>query len=973
VDDVTPFRGPNHNRRPTDTPPVPSRDGGIALGVEKVSRPRLPLSRLLVLALVAGSLALALSSWAAVPATPALPGSDDCAQCHQPGTPARRVPGEPPNFNAAALRQGPHAGLECKACHADLEGAELPHAEKLKKVECANCHSDEAKQYAESLHGTSFRRGEKLAPTCISCHGTHDILRPTDLRSPTSVVNIPYLCNRCHREGSPVQAFYHIPQDSILNNYAESIHGEGLFKKGLLTTAVCTSCHTAHHQLPHTDSRSSIARQNVAATCQKCHVRIEQVHRKIIDGARWAKSPNSIPACVDCHQPHKVRKVFYTQGMADKDCMTCHARRDLKGTDLEGRSVSMFVDVNDIQHSRHQKVACAQCHSGASPSKERPCSTVTTRVDCASCHAEVVEIYRRSIHGQLDAKGSPDAPRCVTCHGTHGIKGHVEVDSRTYAKNIPNLCGDCHRTGGKAAMRYTGDQKQVVESYVESIHGKGLLESGLVVTATCVDCHTPHGELPHADPASSVNKANVAQTCAKCHRGIYEQFSRSIHSASVSKSKKPLPTCSDCHSAHQIARTDKDDFRLHIMDNCGKCHEELAKTYFETYHGKVSKLGYQKTAKCYDCHGAHDILPTYDPRSHLSRQNIVKTCQQCHPGSNRRFAGYLTHATHHEPGKYPALFFTFWAMTGLLVGTFVFAGLHTLAWLPRSLQYRKMLQTTHALESPVHVRRFPKLYRNLHLMVIVSFISLAVTGMTLKFSYAGWAGAVARVLGGFEAAGFIHRVAALVTFSYFAIHIRDLLRRKKASGLSWLKFITGSSGMLPGPRDGKEFIDSVKWFLGKGPRPQYGRWTYWEKFDYFAVFWGVAMIGMSGLLLWFPTFFTRFVPGWLLNVATIIHSDEALLAVGFIFTVHFFNTHFRPEKFPMDTVIFTGTIPLDEFKTDRPREYEELVASGELEKRLEPAPDPQGIRKWVVFGTIALTIGILLILAIVYAALFAYR
>ena len=280
---------------------------------------------------------------------------------------------------------------------------------------------------------------------------------------------------------------------------------------------------------------------------------------------------------------------------------------------------------------------------------------------------------------------------------------------------------------------------------------------------------------------------------------------------------------------------------------------------------------------------------------------------------------------------------------------------------------------SHALESPMHVRRFPPLYRTLHIMVITSFIALALTGMTLKFSYTPWAYVLSRILGGFESAGIIHRIGALVTFSYFGIHLWDMLRRKAASKQSWSSFILGPNGMMFSLTDLKEFSGSVAWFMGRGPRPKYGRWTYWEKFDYFAVFWGVAVIGASGLLLWFPTFFTRFIPGWLLNVATIIHSDEALLAVGFIFTVHFFNTHFRPEKFPMDTVIFTGGIPLDEFKLDRPREYEELVASGELEKRLEPAPDPRDVRSWRIFGTIALSLGILLVLLIVYAAIFGYK
>ena len=125
-----------------------------------------------------------------------------------------------------------------------------------------------------------------------------------------------------------------------------------------------------------------------------------------------------------------------------------------------------------------------------------------------------------------------------------------------------------------------------------------------------------------------------------------------------------------------------------------------------------------------------------------------------------------------------------------------------------------------------------------------------------------------------------------------------------------------------------------------GPKPEYGRWTYWEKFDYFAVFWGIFIIGSTGLTLWFPVFFTRFLPGAFINVATIIHSDEALLATGFIFTVHFFNTHLRPEKFPMDTTVFTGRMALAELKRDKRKEYDALVASGELEQHLaEPLPE----------------------------------
>ena len=198
--------------------------------------------------------------------------------------------------------------------------------------------------------------------------------------------------------------------------------------------------------------------------------------------------------------------------------------------------------------------------------------------------------------------------------------------------------------------------------------------------------------------------------------------------------------------------------------------------------------------------------------------------------------------------------------------------------------------------------------------------------MTLKFSYTPWARVLSRVLGGFQTAGYIHRFAAVVMFTSFRDPSGVAAQSEEPQVRQlWLKMILGPNSMVPGLKDGKEFVQTMKWFLGKGPRPQYGRWTYWEKFDYFAVFWGIFIIGSTGLTLWFPVFFTRFLPGWFINLATIIHSDEALLATGFIFTVHFFNTHLRPEKFPMDVVVFTGQMPLAELRRDKPMEYEDLV------------------------------------------------
>ena len=269
--------------------------------------------------------------------------------------------------------------------------------------------------------------------------------------------------------------------------------------------------------------------------------------------------------------------------------------------------------------------------------------------------------------------------------------------------------------------------------------------------------------------------------------------------------------------------------------------------------------------------------------------------------------------------------------------------------------------------------RFSRLNRILHVTMILCFLSLALTGMTLKFSYTGWAVFLSHLFGGFESAGYIHRVAAFFMLTIFIVHVVDLVRRKRKEFGMWRALLLGPDSMVFNKKDVQDLIGNFKWFFNKGPRPQYGRWTYWEKFDYFAVFWGIFVIGSTGLMLWFPEFFTLLFPGWLINVATIIHSDEALLAAGFIFTVHFFNTHLRPEKFPMDIVIFTGRMPIEDLREDKPAEYDALVKEGTLEDNLvEPYPLIV-IRTIRVFGWTALTIGFSIVIWIIYAMVFAYQ
>jgi cytochrome b subunit of formate dehydrogenase len=895
--------------------------------------------------------------------------NDDCLTCHSDTALTTKKAGKTISLyvDQSKFQASIHGKRSCIDCHADQKGKEFPHEAPVKPAVCSGCHATAQREYIASVHGKAVSRGNLLAPHCADCHGSHQIVAVKDAGSPVRPVRVAYLCLSCHSAGTAVQQRHAVSSSNVRNTYSESIHGPAV-NKGILA-ATCVSCHTAHSILPSTDPKSSIARANVAATCSRCHTTLEPVHSKFVGGQLAGLKANALPACIICHEPHKAGTGFRDLPLADRDCLVCHEQHDLK-TFTTARSV--YVDTVALGGSVHARQSCTDCHIGVTRAHTQRGGPPLQKVNCASCHPNVASQYQKSTHGQLEAQRNPNAPSCKQCHGTHGVLSKSDPSSPTFPTRIPTLCAQCHRTGQKAALLYTGPETKIVEGYTESIHGKGLLESGLVVAATCTSCHTAHSVLPRDSLQSTVNRNNVAATCGACHVGIEAQFDRSVHSPNVTATTKKLPVCDDCHTAHTISRTDAQGFKLRIIGQCGGCHAAIAETYFDTYHGKVSRLGYTKTAQCYDCHGSHDILPVSDPRSHLSRANVVNTCKKCHSGATPRFAGYLTHATHQDRHRYPVLFWVFWAMTALLVGTFTVAGAHTLLWLPRALKMRREYGRHPAVaERELEYERFSRLNRVLHVIMILSFMSLALTGMTLKFSNTRWASVLSHLLGGFETAGYIHRTAAVAMVAIFIAHIVDVLKRKHREKTSWKDLLLGPNSMMLGRKDLSDFIGSIKWFLGRGKRPRYGRWTYWEKFDYFAVFWGIAVIGLTGLLLWFPTFFAHFLPGSSVNVATIIHSDEALLATGFIFTIHFFNTHLRPEKFPMDTVIFTGRMTVEELEHDKPAEYEELVAKGELEKHLVEPYQPIVIRAMRAFGWAALTVGFLIVLWILYAMVFA--
>lgn len=261
--------------------------------------------------------------------------------------------------------------------------------------------------------------------------------------------------------------------------------------------------------------------------------------------------------------------------------------------------------------------------------------------------------------------------------------------------------------------------------------------------------------------------------------------------------------------------------------------------------------------------------------------------------------------------------------------------------------------------------RFSAPQRFLHGFLAVTFLGLAMTGLTLRFSSAHWATALATAVGGFGTVLFFHLFSAVVLTAAFLIHVANLVYRliaRREFGLVW-----GPASMVPNLKDIQDFIAQVKWLFFRGPKPKFGRYAYWDKVDYWAVFWGMAIIGFSGYAMWFAPFFAKFIPGSWLNIALLIHGEEAILAVGFIFTIHFFNTHLRPDNFPMDLVIFTGRQTEAELKERHPEEYRQLVESGELEKLRVEAP-PQWLKNfgWS-FGTVAIAIGFVFLSLMVVA------
>ena len=617
---------------------------------------------------------------------------------------------------------------------------------------------------------------------------------------------------------------------------------------------------------------------------------------------------------------------------------------------------------------------CQSCHDGgkgklevaSGPGAVRPlyevkpdeyAKSVHSRMECVACHKEIVDSV--TPHQKSAQFKKVD---CAQCH--LDLWEHARKNNKTLEK-----------------IRL-GIVAENIAAYKKSFHARDNKNEPGQVNASCNDCHNVHSfDVPPRGTAERKEwHLTIANVCAdKCHTDQLQDWSASVHGKEVlQKHNLKSAVCSDCHTVHDIGDPSQDAAKLAITSNCGSCHTEKQKTYMESYHGQVNTLGYAYTAKCFDCHGSHSIQPSKDPRSKLHASNRLQTCQTCHKTATKGYATFEPHGTSHDFMRFPFIWIASKAMLLLLGGIFVFFWSHAALWFYREHKERKERKISPQVKTDAlpdgkyrgrHYQRFPLIWRVAHLIFAISLMMLVLTGMSILYADSAWAPVVVRWFGGPTVVAVIHRVfATLLAVTFFA-HLIYVLGRLARGWKTFDWF--GPNSLAPRWQDLWDIVAMVKWFLGMGAKPVFDRWTYWQKFDYWAPLAAVTIIGVTGLMLLAPTITATYLPGWVFNVATVFHGEEALLAALFVFTTHFFNNHFRPDKFPLDVVMFTGSMPLEEFKRGHRVEYNRLVASGELERYLVDAPSQPMTRGAKILGFTLITFGLVL-LVLVLVGLFGH-
>jgi len=327
-------------------------------------------------------------------------------------------------------------------------------------------------------------------------------------------------------------------------------------------------------------------------------------------------------------------------------------------------------------------VSCVDCHVDLAGLEDFGHAEELQPADCTSCHAEASQLVHQTAHGQLDPSDWKPVTSCTDCHGVHDTLASSDAGSRTNHFRISDTCLSCHGADESIAPNSGANLR-------DSIHGHALIDAGLTVAPNCATCHGAHDIRAPTDSQSRVHYTAVADNCGTCHEGILTQYAHGIHSEVIADGEMAAATCTSCHSAHEVQLAGIPSWRLDVIRECGTCHEQSQNTYRDTFHGKVTSLGFERMASCSDCHGAHGIRPASDEDSMIHPANLVATCQTCHEGINGNFALYDPHPDPLDRERNAVLYYAAKFMKWLLIGVFSFFFIHTALWLPRSYIARR--------------------------------------------------------------------------------------------------------------------------------------------------------------------------------------------------------------------------------------------------------------------------------------------
>jgi formate dehydrogenase gamma subunit len=612
--------------------------------------------------------------------------------------------------------------------------------------------------------------------------------------------------------------------------------------------------------------------------------------------------------------------------MTNDDCLGCHgdasAVKDLGG----GKTKSVHVDPAAFGSSVHSVLSCTDCHADV---KDYPHEPAPAAVDCGGCHSDMAEQWKNSRHAKAFMAGNRNAAGCLSCHGgnAHKILPKSDPKSPTAHNNVPKTCANCHAQ--KLVMEGSHLPAQPVFSYQQSVHGKAVAD-GNSKAAVCIDCHGAHEILGANDQKSPIFKFNVPQTCGKCHGDVATVFATSVHGKAIAHGNDRAPVCTDCHGIHLIKPHVDPTSSVAAQNNarttCGQCHGNVQlsrefgiptgriKSYEESYHGLAKRLGSAEAANCASCHGVHNILPAADPKSMVNKANLPATCGRCHPGAGDKFVQGRVHLEESPLAEQSfgdrVIQWVSWLYIPLILFTLGGMALHNiLIWVKKARKARKDPTRT--------IERMNKRQRLQHFLLVISFFTLVVTGFALAWPDS-W---LATITFGEGIRRVVHRIAAVMMLLVGFYHIGYMVLTKEGrQGLKdfWFNL-----------KDARDVVGVLKYTLGLSKvHPKMGRFTYAEKAEYWALVWGTMVMGVTGLMLWFEIQVSNWLglPRWWVDVATLIHFYEAVLATLAIIIWHLYAVIFDPDVYPINWAWLDGKMPEGQFRHEHEAEWEKLQA-----------------------------------------------